>query len=288
MFLIYINDIGENITSNLRLFADDSLVYFAIETPQDCLTLQKDLDKLSLWASKWQMTFNVTKCKTLSITRKRNPIYHQYSMNNQPLESVRNHPYLGVEVTQKLNWSNHIDHITAKANRSLSFVKRNLKRCPENIKEQAYKSLVRSHLEYASTVWSPHQKYQIDKLEAVQRKAARFIKNCWSREQGTVTKLLADLKWDTLQVRREKARLLMFYKATHGLVDIPLPDTLIPLSVRNTRQYHPKKFYPMVSNTKSYKGTFFPSTVAMWNSLPPNVLDKPNISQFRRALDHFY
>ena len=123
MFLIYINDIGENITSNLRLFADDSLVYFAIETPQDCLTLQKDLDKLSLWASKWQMTFNVTKCKTLSITRKRNPIYHQYSMNNQLLESVRNHPYLGVEVTQKLNWSSHIDHITAKANRSLSLSK---------------------------------------------------------------------------------------------------------------------------------------------------------------------
>ena len=218
-----------HLLSNLRLFADDSLVYFAIETPHDCLTLQKDLDKLSLWASKWQMTFNVTKCKTLSITRKRNPIYHQYSMNNQPLESVRNHPYLGVEVTQKLNWSNHIDNITAEANRSLSFVKRNLKRCPENIKEQAYKSLVRPHLEYASTVWSPHQKYQIDKLEAVQRKAARFIKNCWSREQGTVTELLADLKWDTLQVRREKARLLMFYKATHGLVDIPLPDTLIPL-----------------------------------------------------------
>ena len=117
---------------------------------------------------------------------------------------MRNHPYLGVEVTQKLNWSNHIDHITAKANRSLGFVKRNLKRCPENIKEQAYKSLVRPHLEYASTVWPPHQKHQIDKLEAVQRKAARFIKNCWSREQGTVTKLLADLKWDTLQVRREK------------------------------------------------------------------------------------
>ena len=141
-------------------------------------------NQLSLWASKWQMTFNVTKCKTLSITRKRNPIYHRYSMNNQLLESVRNHPYLGVEVTQKLNWSNHIDHITAKAKRSLGFVKRNLKRCPENIKEQAYKSLVRPHLEYASTVWLPHQKYQIDKLEAVQRKAARFIKNCWSREQG--------------------------------------------------------------------------------------------------------
>ena len=97
---------------------------------------------------------------------------------------------------------------------------------------------------FASTVWSPHQKYQIDKLEAVQRKAARFIKNCWSREQGTVTKLLVDLKWDTLQVRREKARLLMFYKATHGQADIPLPDTLIPLSVRNTRPVPPKEILP--------------------------------------------
>ena len=85
-------------------------------------------------------------------------------MNGQELESVKSHPYLGVELTQSLNWNNHINNITTKANRSLGFIKRNLKRCPEQIKDQAYKSLVRPHLEYASSVWSPHQKYHVDKL----------------------------------------------------------------------------------------------------------------------------
>ena len=92
MFLIYINDIGEHITSNLRLFADDSLLYCAIDIPQDCLALQEDLDKLSQWSHKWQMSFNVSKCKSLSITRKRNPYLNQYTMNGQELESVKSHP----------------------------------------------------------------------------------------------------------------------------------------------------------------------------------------------------
>ena len=103
MFLIDINDIGENITSTLRLFADDSLLYRAVEIPQDCQSLQEDLDKLTQWSCKWQMKFNIPKCKSLSITRKKNPILHQYSMNSQQIETVRRHPYLGVEVTHNLN-----------------------------------------------------------------------------------------------------------------------------------------------------------------------------------------
>ena len=252
MFLIYINDIGEHITSNLRLFADDSLLYCAIDIPQDCLALQEDLDKLSQWSYKWQMSFNVSKCKSLSITRKRNPYLHQYTMNGQELESVKSHPYLGVELTQSLNWNNHINNITTKANRSLGFIKRNLKRCPEQIKDQAYKSLVRPHVEYASSVWSPHQKYQVDKLEKVQRKAARFVKNCWIREEGVMTNMLSDLKWDSLQTRREKARLVMFYRVTHGLVDILLPKDLLPMPCKITRNFHPKKYRPLACNTNYY------------------------------------
>ena len=57
-----------------------------------------------------------------------------------------------------------------------------------------------------------------------------------------MTSLLADLKWDSLQVRREKARFTMFYRATHGLMGIPLPEDLSPVVLKNTRNYHPKKF----------------------------------------------
>ena len=63
-------------------------------------------------------------------------------MNGKPLESVRSHPYLGIEVTHNLNRNSHINNITTKPNRSLGFVKRNLKRCPEQVKEQAYKTLI--------------------------------------------------------------------------------------------------------------------------------------------------
>ncbi|XP_071132943.1 uncharacterized protein [Mytilus edulis] len=55
MFLLYINDIGDDIKSKLRLFADDSLLYLAIDCKDDCNQLQIDLDKLVDWVSKWQM-----------------------------------------------------------------------------------------------------------------------------------------------------------------------------------------------------------------------------------------
>ena len=109
------------------------------------------------------------------------------------------------------------------------------------------------------------RKYPVDKLEAVQRKAARFVKNCWDKERGTVTHLLKELNWGTLQARRQKARLIMFYKAIHNLVDLPLPNHLIPLPAKTTRQYHTKRYYVLNANTNSYKRTFFPGTVQMWN-----------------------
>ena len=114
-------------------------------------------------------------------------------LNNERHKKSLVPPFLTIlpYYTQSWNWNNHINNITTKANRSLGFIKRNLKRCPEQIKDQAYKSPVRPHVEYASSVWSPHQKYQVDKLEKVQRKAARFVKNCWIREEGVMTNMLS-------------------------------------------------------------------------------------------------
>ena len=100
--------------------------------------------------------------------------------------------------------------------------------------------------------------------------------------------MLSDLKWDSLQTRREKARLVMFYRVTHGLVDIPLPKDLLPMPYMNTRNFHPKKYRPLTCNTNYYMGTFFPSTVNIWNTLPAATLDQPNIAKFKDELDRFY
>jgi hypothetical protein len=99
MFLLYINDIGEKIGSSVRLFADDSLIYMAVSSRNDCQRLQDDLTTMVNWSKKWQMIFNPSKCYTLRITKGKQPVIYPYYMEGQVLESVNNNPYLGVELS---------------------------------------------------------------------------------------------------------------------------------------------------------------------------------------------
>ena len=84
--------------------------------------------------------------------------------------------YLGVIISDDLKWGPHIEYISNKASKVLGVVKRNLKHCPEKLRETAYLSMVRSILEYACAVWDPHLKKDIGAIERVQRRAARFVK----------------------------------------------------------------------------------------------------------------
>jgi hypothetical protein len=162
-------------TSTLRLFADVSLLYRPVNTTDDGKKLQEDLTELTKWADKWQMTFHPAKCYILRVTRKKILIITNYEMLGQQLETVHQYPYLGVELSEDLGWEPHINKVISKANRTLGFLRRNIYKCPHDIKSQAYISLVRLHLEYASSVWDPFRKCHINALEMVQRKAAR---NC--------------------------------------------------------------------------------------------------------------
>ena len=180
LFLLYINDLPQNIQSQVRLFADDTAVYLTVTSSEDANTLQADLDTLQEWERTWDMEFNPSKCQVLHITRSRQPLQSQYTLHGQFLESVDSAKYLGVNITQDLNWNHHINEITGKANRTLGFVKRNVKTKNEAVKELAYKTLVRPQVEYASSVWNPHTKQNISKIEMVQRRAARWVKNNYS------------------------------------------------------------------------------------------------------------
>jgi len=108
---------------------------------------------------------------------------------------------LWLNIHKSLNWDNHIVKITKKANSTLAFLGRNVSRCPTTIKVQCYSTLVRSILEYASSIWSPSKKDSINKVEAVQRRAAMFATGDYQRT-SIVTAMLQQLKWQTLQSRR--------------------------------------------------------------------------------------
>ena len=103
LFILYINDIGDNVKSNVKLFADDGLAFREIHSQNDHDDLQRDLDSLSNWARAWQMQFNPSKCYVLRVTQKRTPNIQPYTMMGQNLEDVTDYPYLGVQLTSDLS-----------------------------------------------------------------------------------------------------------------------------------------------------------------------------------------
>ena len=85
-------------------------------------------------------------------------------MHNQELESTDTAKYLGVNISKDLSWNTHINNITASANRTLGFVKRNVQTKNKDIRTLAYNSLVHPQAEYWSAVWSPYTKENKDKI----------------------------------------------------------------------------------------------------------------------------
>ena len=101
--------------------------------------------------STWQLKFNVSKCTVIRGTRSLTPLTHDYILNHHTL-NISDHTYLGVIIHKSLSWSLHISNIVTKASRTLNFLKCNLNKCSRQVKESAYLTMVRSHLEYVSDV----------------------------------------------------------------------------------------------------------------------------------------
>ena len=223
LFLIYVNDIGRNLQSTSRLFADDCTLYREIISIADCKLLQQDLNKLYTWSQLWQLPLNLSKCKTLCITNKRNSILFTYHLNNTPLVQVSSINYLGLTVNRKLCWREQVNKCTNKASKILNMLRCSLHECGHNAKKRAYSALVRPHLEACVAVWSPHQRYAIDDIEKVQKKVSRWICAKWDRDTYQWTKsydeCCAELRWMTQAQRRHYLICCQVYKILNSLAN---------------------------------------------------------------------
>ncbi|XP_071842711.1 uncharacterized protein [Apostichopus japonicus] len=217
------------------------------------------------------------------MTHKKNIPNHEYSMGDSILQEVKHHHYLGVELSSDLTWSKHINQSVNSANKILGLIKRNFWNCASSARETAYKALVRPKLEYASVIWDPHQKIHTESLEKVQRRAARFVKNEYSRF-SSVTDMLKDLNWDTLENRRFKARLVTIYKETHGLIPSNINNLLEDKEKPTTRQSHSLNYKIPQAQKNCYKYSLYPCTIPQWNALPPDLKSAPNTASFKLML----
>lgn len=248
----------QGLKSTVRLFADDTIAYLTITSENDALALQTDLNKLGIWEKKWKMEFHPGKCNVLTISRKPNPIKYNYSLHGHTLESVESAKYLGC---------------------LFHFLRRNLNIGSATGNQNAYNSLVRPIVEYASTVWDPYTQKDIHTLEMVQRRGARYVCNRQGN-RSSVDSMLDTLKWKSLQHRRRDARLHVLSKTHHEDVAISKEERLIPPK-RTTRNMHPLSFQVPSSSSDYRKYSFFPRTIRDWNSLPTNTAAATTLVAFK-------
>ena len=135
-------------------------------------------------------------------------------------------------------------------------------------------------LQYTSSVWDPYTFQQINALERVQQQAARVVtSDYFSRDTGSVTNMLQQLAWDTLEERRARNRVVMFYKITNNLVEVPLHYYI---QTSNTRTSSTANIRHISTRVDAYKYLFLPRTII--NSLPSEIRCQPSVDSFRHAL----
>ena len=280
LFLLYINDIGDNLNSTLRLFADDSILYREIKNQSDKVALQEDLDKISEWSDKWQMLFNVNKCYHIQITRKHKPLKTSYSMKGELISIVQDNKYLGVTISNDLRWSKHCNKIAAKARSTLGIVRRSLHSANKEIKAKAFQALVRPQLEYASEAWNPYTDKDTKTLQRVQNAAARFTLSDYNRS-SSVTAMQDQLGWDSLAVRRLQSQICMFYKIHCRMVNISFPSYIQIVARPSSRVPHHSQYLRVSASKDSFFYSFYPRMIPVWNSLPQVVVSASSFDSFK-------
>ena len=123
-------------------------------------------------------------------------------------------------------------------------------------------------------------------LERVQRKAARFYLQNYNRT-ASITDMLRELEWDTLEMRRKKNRLTLTYKLSHSLVDIKTEKFLVPNSKTWTRRSHAFKYKIPKIRKDVFKFSFFLRSISEWNSLPSAIVNSKSLDCFKTNLANY-
>ena len=150
LFLIYINDIVEDMECNINIFADDTSVQQSIIDITSFEKVNRDLQRLTVFGKQWLILFNALKTEYMIISRQRNrPNHPNIFLNGEPILEVDQHTHLGLTISNTLSWSVHINRVIAKADKRLNVIRRCQKVLPRSCKEMLYKTTIRPVLDYA-------------------------------------------------------------------------------------------------------------------------------------------
>ena len=287
LFVVYINDILDSVSSDGLLFADDTKIFRRIASCDDALILQSDINSMEEWAKEWQLKFNLDKCHILTLGKFHNIMHtHRYSIYSNEIEHVFEEKDLGVILDSDLTFDEHISKKVQKANAIVGLIRRTFSFLDEKSFIKLYTSFVRPHLEYAQTVWSPHTMKFIDMLENVQIRATKLVDGLGNMEYSD---RLRRLNLPTLTYRRIRGDMIEMFKHFKYYDRDILPPSFHP-SNRPSRKH---KFQLRVMRPNDgvrgvQTNAFYNRASSLWNDLPREVVNASNMDTFKNRLDDFW
>ena len=279
LFLVYINDLDENVKCKISKFADDTKIANKVISLSQQQKLQTDLNTLGDWAVDSQMFFNVDKCKVLHIGNRN--VQANYTMNGIQLAKVEQEKDLGVVISNDLKPSKQCSEVVKTANKLIGFIGRSFEFRTEGIILNLYNALVRPHLEYCVQCWSPYYKKDIEKLEGVQRRVTKLIPRLRNKPYE---ERLSELNLFSLTKRRLRGDLIEVFKIVKGIENMD-KEKYFTIDTSNTTRSNGYKIVGKRFQTNEAKYFFFNRIVNIWNGLPANVIDCSTTEIFKKRLD---
>ena len=283
LFILYISDITKVIDENssIILYADDSKIHGRTNTLDKCYQLAQNLNKLEEWCSDWQLSINYDKCEVLRVGRQN--LNFQYELGGNVIPSKTYCRDLGVYVGNDLYYRHHYETITRNGHYLCKLIRNSFASQNVDFLVFMYKTYILPKIEYASSVWSPYYKKDVDLIEKVQKKFTKFIPNLF---ESPYMERLNILKMITLEERRIYLDIILMYKIVHGLVDLEF-EKYCRFNTRGTRG-HPLKLNVILSSrVNCHKYHFFSRIVKIWNAVPTEIITIEKLAVFKKRIYDF-
>jgi hypothetical protein len=280
LFLIYIDDLSQVVAnSGLKIFADDTKVYFKTKRDTDHNKFTYDARKVFGWAHKNRLNVAMHKCKVLYLGSG-NP-QRPLSIEGNILETTLSINDLGVIMSQTLKFAEHINAITRATYQRSGLIFKCFITRDRDFLTKMFTSFCRPKLEYNTCVWSPHKIGEITQLENVQR---RYTKRIHGLKELTYAERLKALGLKSLEYRRVIFDLCMVYSICHQLVNLKFENFFSRSPGQSTRGHAWKLLVPRC-NSDTRKFFFSNRVVPIWNSLPTEAVTANNLDAFKRKLE---
>lgn len=289
LFIVYIDDISDNLENICKLYADDTKLIANMNTIDAYSKLQSDIDKIFKWSSEWLIKLNNGKCKLMHFGKNNGQQNYSIINDNGEFETIDKSSCekdLGIMINSDCKWKHQVDYACSKANRVIGMLTRTFSYLNVQMVQQLYKVFVRPHLEYAVSVWCPYLVQDIKAIERVQHRMTRLLPEL---RDLPYENRLQKLNLTSLELRRKRGDIIQMYKLfNNDYVRWCNQDFMNIPNYYSTRGHNKKLKTELVKNCNQRFNFYSNRVVSLWNGLDSEAVNAQNMNAFKKAIEHNY